>query len=64
MKLESNSRCVICLEEQSDPDRNDGLCTDCGIIADKYEALSEEECLEELNTWEYEGGNIPQKDDE
>jgi hypothetical protein len=29
--------CILCLMAPEDPDREDGLCDECGSVADSYE---------------------------
>lgn len=44
MKLEDQSRlfCDVCLQAPPNPDRDDNLCTVCGVLSDKYNTFLEE----------------------
>jgi len=45
----NNNTCHLCLEDKIDPDREDNLCKDCGMIVDKYNLPEETLELEELD---------------
>lgn len=38
MKLQKEGidLCDMCLQEEADPERDDGFCTTCGQVSDKY----------------------------
>lgn len=53
MKLEAQSSyCELCLEIPPDPNRDDGLCEDCGSISDKYNLSENQLNLESEEAWQ------------
>lgn len=53
MRLESQSKfCPLCQDAEPDPEREDGLCKDCGEVTEKYSSEEFQLSLESEEGWD------------